>query len=187
MTGSHNQSGWRAWASRDNRAEALARFPAPAVIPVLVNAGLGPACKFPIGEAMNVVSREKAVECFANSIRLDVRCGKRVPVDTACGLTWICHEHDIRAAGSELEAWTGYEWMAVSEITLHALAEVERFEMEHFAPKCGECGQPMHHEGVQSNPVKRTEFDLYTCQTRDCGKYGFTYSFNGRPITENAQ
>lgn len=77
----------------------------------------------------NIVTRAAALNCFVNSIRLDVRCGKRVPVDTNCGLIWVCNEADIRV-GDTLEAWNGYEWSRVAEHTLLALADVENFTME---------------------------------------------------------
>ena len=79
---------------------------------------------------MNIVPRTAAIKCFEASIRLDVRCGKRIPLDTETGLVWICGECDIRADSERLEAWDGYQWSPVQEHSLLALAKVEGFVFE---------------------------------------------------------
>jgi hypothetical protein len=48
---------------------------------------------------------------------------------------------------------------------------------------CPECGERMHNEGVQHNPVRGVKFDLATCLNEACEKYEFTYSYNERPMS----
>jgi hypothetical protein len=76
---------------------------------------------------MNSVHRSAAVKCFDSSIKLDVRCGKPVPLDTETGLVWVHRMEDIRTDGDDLIAWNGYEWTTVTDGTLDTLATVENF------------------------------------------------------------
>jgi hypothetical protein len=48
---------------------------------------------------------------------------------------------------------------------------------------CPACGQRMHVDGVQHNPVAGTKFDVATCLNEACERFEYTYTYNERPMT----